>query len=221
MGTITEVYDYLRVLYARVGHPHCFNCGPAHRAADAEQIVDQVELPEGTRFQVLAPGSWTQGRVPQAPRRAGPEGVPARSHRRRSPGASEPIRLPSDLQAHDRGRRRPARRRPEIRRRVADSIETALELAEGIASIAVQTHDGGEEQNFSQSLACTYCGLSFERWRRGTSRSTPPYGACPTCDGLGTRLEVDPELVVPDGDLSVSEGALAPWASAPSNTGTE
>ena len=103
----------------------------------------------------------------------------------------------------------------DIRRRVADSIETALELAEGIASIAVTTHEGHEEiQTFSQSLACTYCGLSFDEMNPRNFSFNSPYGACPTCDGLGTRLEVDPELVVPDPDLSVSEGALAPWASA-------
>ena len=103
----------------------------------------------------------------------------------------------------------------DIRRRVADSIEQALELAEGIASIAVVTHEGHEElQNFSQNLACTYCGLSFEELAPRNFSFNSPYGACQTCDGLGTRLEVDPELVVPDPDLSVNEGALAPWASA-------
>jgi excinuclease ABC subunit A len=101
-----------------------------------------------------------------------------------------------------------------IRRRVADSIETALELAEGIASIAVTTHEGHEElQSFSQKLACTYCGLSFDELAPRNFSFNSPYGACPTCDGLGSRLEVDAELVVPDPTLSVNEGALAPWAS--------
>ena len=105
--------------------------------------------------------------------------------------------------------------KPDIRRRVADSIEQALELAEGIASIAVITHEGHEEiQTFSQKLACTFCGLSFDELAPRNFSFNSPYGACPTCDGLGTRLEVDPELVVPDPDLSVNDGALAPWASA-------
>src|SRR5437762_10681385 len=104
--------------------------------------------------------------------------------------------------------------KPDIRRRVADSIETALELAEGIAAIAVTTHDGVEEiQNFSQALACTFCGLSFDELAPRNFSFNSPYGACPTCDGLGTRLEVDAELVVPDPDLSINEGAIAPWAS--------
>jgi excinuclease ABC subunit A len=98
---------------------------------------------------------------------------------------------------------------------VADSVETALELAEGLASIAVLTREGHEEiQNFSQKLACTFDGTSFDELAPRNFSFNSPYGACPTCDGLGTRLEVDPELVVPDPDLSVNEGALAPWASA-------
>ena len=104
--------------------------------------------------------------------------------------------------------------KPDIRRRVADSLETALELAEGIAAIAVETHDGGEEiQNFSQALACTFCGLSFDELAPRNFSFNSPYGACQTCDGLGVRLEVDAELVVPDTDLSINQGALAPWAS--------
>ncbi|TMK13970.1 MAG: excinuclease ABC subunit UvrA, partial [Actinobacteria bacterium] len=105
--------------------------------------------------------------------------------------------------------------KPDIRRRVADSIEQALELAEGIASVAVVTHEGHEEvQTFSQKLACTYCGLSFDELAPRNFSFNSPYGACPTCDGLGTRLEVDPELVVPEPDLSINEGAIAPWASS-------
>ncbi|HEV3475384.1 MAG TPA: excinuclease ABC subunit UvrA, partial [Actinomycetota bacterium] len=108
--------------------------------------------------------------------------------------------------------------KPDIRRRVADSVEAALELAEGLAALAVQTDGGsagGEEiVTFSQNLACTYDGLSFEELAPRNFSFNSPYGACVTCDGLGTRLEVDPALVVPDPDLSISEGAIAPWASS-------
>jgi excinuclease ABC subunit A len=97
---------------------------------------------------------------------------------------------------------------------VADSIETALGLTEGLAAIAVQTHEGEDVQTFSQSLACTYDGLSFEELQPRNFSFNSPYGACTTCDGLGTRLEVDPELVVPDPDLSIEEGAIAPWAGS-------
>src|SRR5439155_2154052 len=101
--------------------------------------------------------------------------------------------------------------RPDIRRRVADSVETALQLAEGVASVAVQT-DGKEEViNFSQSLACTYCGLSFDELAPRNFSFNSPYGACQTCDGLGNYLQVDPELVVPDPELTLEGGAVAPW----------
>ena len=217
VGTITEVYDYLRVLYARVGHPHCYNCGRPIGRQTPDQIVDQVlELPEGTRFQVLAPVvRGRKGEYGKLLDDLARKGFPRARIDGEVRELSEPIRLPKTYKhtievVVDR-----LVARSGIRRRVADSIETALELAEGIASIAVQTHDGAEEiQNFSQSLACTHCGLSFDEMAPRNFSFNSPYGACPTCDGLGTRLEVDPELVVPDTDLSVNEGALAPWASA-------
>jgi excinuclease ABC subunit A len=217
VGTITEIYDYLRVLYARVGHPHCYNCGRPIGRQSPDQIVDQVmALPEGTRFQVLAPVvRGRKGEYSKLLDELARKGFPRARIDGEVRELSEPIRLPKTYKhtievVVDR-----LVAKPDIRRRVADSIETALELTEGIASIAVQTHDGGEElQTFSESLACTYCGLSFEEMAPRNFSFNSPYGACPTCDGLGTRLEVDPELVVPDGDLSVAEGALAPWASA-------
>ncbi|HEY7761949.1 MAG TPA: excinuclease ABC subunit UvrA, partial [Actinomycetota bacterium] len=217
VGTITEVYDYLRVLFARVGHPHCYNCGRPIGRQTPDQIVDQVmELPEGTRFQVLAPVvRGRKGEYGKLLEELARKGFPRARIDGEVRELAEPIRLPKNYKhtievVVDR-----LVAKPDIRRRVADSIETALELAEGIASIAVQTHDGAEEvQNFSEALACTYCGLSFDELAPRTFSFNSPYGACPTCDGLGTRLEVDPELVVPDPELSVNEGALAPWASA-------
>jgi excinuclease ABC subunit A len=216
VGTITEIYDYLRVLFARVGHPHCTNCGRPIGRQTPEQIVDQVmELPEGTRFQVLAP--IVRGRKGEYEKLLGElarKGFPRARIDGEVRDLSEPIRLPRNYKhtievVVDR-----LVAKPDIRRRVADSIETALELAEGIAAVAVQTHDGGEELvNFSQSLACTHCGLSFDELAPRNFSFNSPYGACPVCDGLGTRLEVDPELIVPDPDLSIREGALAPWAS--------
>jgi excinuclease ABC subunit A len=217
VGTITEVYDYLRVLFARVGHPHCYNCGRPIGRQTPDQIVDQVmELPEGTRFQVLAPVvRGRKGEYGKLLEELARKGFPRARIDGEVRELAEPIRLPKNYKhtievVVDR-----LVAKPDIRRRVADSIETALELAEGIASIAVQTHDGAEEvQNFSEALACTYCGLSFDELAPRNFSFNSPYGACPTCDGLGTRLEVDPELVVPDPELSVNEGALAPWASA-------
>ena len=216
VGTITEVYDYLRVLYARVGHPHCPNCGRPIGRQTPDQIVDQVlGLPEGTRFQVLAPVvRGRKGEYGQLLADLARKGFPRARIDGEVRELSEPIRLPKTYKhtievVVDR-----LVAKPDIRRRVADSVETALELAEGIATIAVQTHDGEDLQTFSQALACTHCGISYDELAPRNFSFNSPYGACTTCDGLGTRLEVDPELVVPDPDLSVHDGALAPWASA-------
>jgi excinuclease ABC subunit A len=216
VGTITEVYDYLRVLFARVGHPHCTNCGRPIGRQTSDQIVDRVmELPEGTRFQVLAP--MVRGRKGEYEKLLGDlarKGFPRARIDGEVRDLSEPIRLPRNYKhtievVVDR-----LVAKPDIRRRVADSLETALELAEGIASIAVTTHDGAEEiQHFSQALACTFCGLSFDELAPRNFSFNSPYGACPTCDGLGTRLEVDAELIVPDPDLSVAEGAISVWST--------
>ncbi|MCJ7832419.1 MAG: excinuclease ABC subunit A, partial [Actinobacteria bacterium] len=214
VGTITEIYDYLRVLYARVGHPHCPKCGRSIGRQTPEQIIDQVlELPEGTKFQVLAP--VVRGRKGEYEKML--KDLAGRGFARaRVDGEmldlSEPIRLERHYKhtievVVDR-----LVAKPDIRRRVADSIETALQLTEGIASIAVQTEHGEDLQNFSQALACTHCSLSFEELAPRNFSFNSPYGACPTCDGLGTRLEVDPELVIPDPTLSIDDGAIAPWA---------
>jgi excinuclease ABC subunit A len=216
VGTITEVYDYLRVLYARIGHPHCPKCGRSIGRQTPDQIVDQVmSLPEGTRFQVLAP--VVRGRKGEYERLL--KDLARRGFSRaRIDGQvrelSDPIRLDRyykhDIEVVvDR-----LVAKSDIRRRVADSVETALELSEGLAALAVQT-DGREEiVTFSEKLACTFDGLSFDELAPRNFSFNSPYGACVSCDGLGTRLEVDPALVVPDPDLSIREGALAPFASA-------
>ncbi len=213
VGTITEIYDYLRLLFARIGRPHCHNCGRPIARQTPEQIVDQVlEMPEGTRFQVLAPmvrgrkGEF-HGLVEDLARRG--------FARARIDGEirdlSEKIRLDRYFQ-HDidvivdrlvikEG----------IESRLTDSIETALKLAEGVAAIDV-VDDAAEDIMFSQHFACTHCGLSFDELAPRNFSFNSPYGACERCDGLGTHLEVDLELVVPDPDLSLEEGALAPWS---------
>ena len=214
VGTITEIYDYLRVLYARIGHPHCPNCGRPIGRQSPEQIIDQVlELPEGTRFQVLAPViRGRKGEYEKLLKDLGAKGFA----RARVDGAvrdlSEPIKLQRNYKHTIEVIVDRLTSKPDIRRRVADSIESALRLTEGLASIAVQTEHGEDLQTFSQALACTYCSLSFEELAPRNFSFNSPYGACQTCDGLGTRLEVDPELIIPDPDLSIDEGAIAPWA---------
>jgi excinuclease ABC subunit A len=215
VGTITEIYDYLRVLYARIGHPHCPKCGRPIGRQTPEQIVDQVmQLPEGTRFQVLAP--VVRGRKGEYEKLlkdlAGQGFVRARIDGEVRELA-EQIRLPRNYKhtievVVDR-----LVAKPDIRRRVADSVESALQLTEGLVAIAVQTHDGEDVQTYSQALACTFDGLSFDELQPRNFSFNSPYGACQTCDGLGVRLEVDAALVVPDPDLSIADGALAPWSS--------
>jgi len=178
VGTITEVYDYLRVLFARVGHPHCYNCGRPIGRQTPEQIVDQVmELPEGTRFQVLAPVvRGRKGEYEKLLQDLARKGYPRARIDGEVRDLSEPIRLPRNYKhtievVVDR-----LVAKPDIRRRVADSIEQALELAEGIASVAVVTHEGHEEvQTFSQKLACTYCGLSFDELAPRNFSFNSPY----------------------------------------------
>ena len=212
VGTITETYDYLRLLFARIGRPHCHNCGRPIARQTPEQIVDQVlQLPEGTRFQVLAPivrsrkGEFT-GLFDDLARRG--------FVRARIDGEvqelSAKIRLDRYFQ-HDidvivdrlvikEG----------IGSRLTDSIETALKLADGVAAIDL-VDDAGEDIMFSQHFACTSCGISFDELAPRNFSFNSPYGACERCDGLGTHLEVDPELVVPNPDLSLQQGAIAPW----------
>ncbi|MGH2748191.1 MAG: excinuclease ABC subunit UvrA [Actinomycetota bacterium] len=213
VGTITEIYDYLRLLFARIGRPHCHRCGRPIARQTPEQIVDQIlELPEGTRFQVLAP--MVRGRKGEFT--AMLEDLSRRGFARaRIDGEvqelSEKIRLDRYFQHDidvivDR-----LVIKDGIAGRLTDSIETALNLAEGIAAIDL-VDDKSEDILFSQHFACTNCGISFDELAPRNFSFNSPYGACDRCDGLGIHLEADPELVVPNDRLSLDEGAIAPWA---------
>jgi excinuclease ABC subunit A len=220
VGTITEVYDYLRLLYARIGVPHCPDDGTVITRQTPQQIVDRVlELPEGTRFQVLAP--VVRGRkgtydtlladlAGQGYARAIIDGHPHELSDEVDLARYEQhtIQIVVDRLVAREG----------IGRRLTDSLETALELAEGVAEIQLVARDGEqldeELLTFSQHLACLTCGRSFEELAPRNFSFNSPYGACQACDGLGTRFEVDPELVVPDPDRSLADGALSPWGAA-------
>jgi excinuclease ABC subunit A len=223
VGTITEIYDYLRLLYARIGVPHCPKCGAVVQRQTPQQIVDRVlELPEGTRFQVLAP--VVRGRkgeyeglleelAGQGYARARVDGVlrelADKDHTPLARYEMHTIEVVIDRLV----------RRDGIERRLTDSLETALRLADGVAEVEIvpREGDGGAEPQlltFSQHLACPNDGTSFDDLAPRNFSFNSPYGACPRCDGLGTRYEVDPELVVPNPDLTVDEGAVAPWAGA-------
>jgi excinuclease ABC subunit A len=232
VGTITEVYDYLRLLYARIGVPHCPEHGVRLERQSPQQIVDRLaELPEGTRFQVLAP--VVRGRKGEYETLL--EDLQAEGYvRARIDGETK------DIAEFLKGGERLARyeqhtieivvdrlvKREGIERRLTDSVETALRLAEGVVEIELVPREGEEitapgagvpqdtTLTFSQHLACPVGHESYEELAPRNFSFNSPYGACPTCDGLGTRFEVDPELVVPNPDLSVSDGAIAPWSTA-------
>jgi excinuclease ABC subunit A len=221
VGTITEVYDYLRLLFARIGVPHCPNDGTVITRQTPQQIVDRVlELPEGTRFQVLAPvvrgrkGTYDTLLADLAGQGFARAIVDGELHE-----LTDTVEL-ARYEQHtiqvvvDR-----LVRRDGIERRLTDSLETALRIAEGVAEVQiVGRHDdtGLDDEifTFSQHLGCPKCGLSFEELAPRNFSFNSPYGACDHCDGLGTRFEVDPELVVPNPDLTIAQGALSPWATA-------
>ena len=217
VGTITEIYDYLRLLYARIGVPHCPNCGKLITRQTPQQIVDRVlQLPDGTRFQVLAP--VVRGRKGEyhalLDELAGQGYTRARVD-------GEVVDLPAKLTL-ERYEQHTIEvvvdrlvRRAGIERRLTDSLETALKLAEGVAEVEIVPKNEKAEPEtlvFSEHLACMHCGLSFEELAPRNFSFNSPYGACETCDGLGTKFQVDPELLVPDDDLSIDEGAIAPWS---------
>ncbi len=257
VGTVTEIYDYLRLLYARIGHPHCPNCGREISKQSIEQITDQVlALPEGTRLMVTAP--MVQGRKGEH-REVFAEAKRSGFVRARVDGdlrdLSETITLDKkfthDIEiVVDR-----VVVNPDLRSRLHDSLEQAAKLSDGLillipvdtasSSAAESPRVGGEadpalpvgrgeriaplsqeagsprgqplgEMLFSKDFACVYCGISMEEPAPRNFSFNSPHGACPVCTGLGMRMEVDPEAVVPDPSLSINEGALSGWTRGPS-----
>ena len=216
VGTITEVHDYLRLLYARIGVPHCPSCGRVVARQSPQQIVDQVlSRPESSRFLVLA--TVVDGRKGE---------YSSLLSELASQGYSR-VRVDGEiLELEDRDELNLARYeqhtidvvldrltvRASNRQRLTESVETALRLTRGTVSVLFLEHD--ELVRFSERLACVHCGVSFTEMAPRDFSFNSPYGACPVCTGLGTRFEVAPELVVPDENLSLAEGALAPWAGA-------
>ena len=216
VGTITEVYDYLRLLFARAGRPHCPKCTKAVSRQSPQQIVDQIlTMPSTTKFQVLAPvirerkGEFVDlfaELVTQGYSRARVDGETI--------SLSEPPKLKKQ-EKHtievvvDR-----LSAKAESKSRLTDSIETALRLASGIVLLDFVDAKGSEkERTYSEHLACHDCNLSFEELEPRSFSFNSPFGACPECSGIGTKLEVDEELVIPDDSISINEGAIAPWSS--------
>ncbi len=207
VGTVTEIYDYFRLLYARIGIPHCPECGKEIKRQSVDQMVDQImELPEGTRLQLLAP--VVRGRKGEHTKvfdRAKRSGYV----RARVDGSlyelTEEIKLDKNIKHNieivvDR-----LVVKPGIERRLTDSVENVLELAEGLLMVDVID---GETVNFSQSFACPDCGVSISEIEPRSFSFNNPFGACPVCFGLGYKMEFDPELMIPDRTLSINAGAI-------------
>ena len=215
VGTVTEVYDYLRLLFARIGHPHCPVCGREISKQTVEQMADQVErMPAGRRLMVLGPvvrgrkGEYHQ--LLEDIRKSGFSRVRVDGHTYELGGEAIPLEKNKkhDIEVIvDRlvvG--------PDQRTRLVDSLETALRLGQG--SILLVPYDGGEEILMSQNYACPYDGTSVPEPEPRNFSFNTPHGACPACTGIGTRLEPDPELIVPDPTASVAEGAIVPWSKS-------
>jgi len=211
VGTVTEIHDYLRLLYSRAGVPHCPQCGREVSRQTPQQIVDRIlELPDGTPFQVLAPVvRGRKGEYEALLKELSREGFSRARIDGEVRDLAEEIRLDRYYQHTIEVIVDRLVRREGIERRLTDSLETALRLAEGIALIDVVD---GSTLAFSQHFACEDCGLSFEDLQPRNFSFNSPYGACPACKGIGTRFQVDWHLAIPDQDRSLAEGAILPWA---------
>ncbi len=234
VGTVTEIYDYLRLLFARIGIPHCYNCGREISSQTSEQIVDSImELPEGSRIQLLAPlVRGRKGEYTKLFEEIAKEGF----SRVRVDGETKELREKIVL---DKKRKHTIEvivdrlvMKPDIRKRLTDSIETTLRLSTGIVTALVEPARNGSpnelqvnagtvkaapaarELTFSEAFACVYCGLSFEELAPRLFSFNSPYGACPDCSGLGEKIEIDPWKVIPDRSKSIDDGAIVPWSKS-------
>jgi excinuclease ABC subunit A len=222
VGTITEVYDYLRLLYARAGRPHCPNCGKAIAKQTPQNIVDQIlALDEGTRFQVLAPVVRARkGEFLDLFREFTTQGF----SRARVDGVVYPLAEVPKLKKQDKHTIEVVVDRlavkADAKTRLTDSVETALKLANGLVIldfVDLDAKNSEKEKTFSEHMACHDCELSFEEMEPRSFSFNSPFGACPECTGIGTRLEVDEDLVIPDDSISIYEGAIAPWSGGQSS----
>ena len=219
VGTITEVYDYLRLLFARAGRPHCPNCGKAVTRQSPQQIVDQIlDLPPTTKFQILAPvirarkGEFVElftDLVTQGYSRARIDGevIQLSDAPKLKKQEKHTIEVVVDRLTA----------KAESKTRLTDSIETALRLSSGIVVLDfVDAKGADKERTYSEHLACHNCELSFEELEPRSFSFNSPFGACAECSGIGTKKEVDLDLIIPDDSISINDGAIAPWSGGQS-----
>lgn len=208
VGTVTEIYDYFRLLFARIGIPHCPKCGKEIKKQTVDQMVDDImKLPERTKIQLLAPvvrgRKGTHAKVFEQARKSGYVRVSVDGN---VYDLSEDIVLDKNIKHHIEVVVDRLVIKEGIEKRLADSIENVLKLAEGLLIVDVI---GGEKINFSESFACPDCGISINEIEPRSFSFNNPFGACPTCNGLGFKMEFDEELIIPDPSLSIDEGAIA------------
>jgi len=222
VGTITEVYDYLRLLFARAGKPHCPKCGKAIAKQTPQNIVDQIlQMSEGSKFQVLAPVIRARkGEFLDLFKDFTTQGY----SRVRVNGVVYQISEVPKLKKQEKHTIEVVVDRlsvkAESKSRITDSIETALRLASGLVIldfVDLKVGDSNKEKSFSEHMACHECELSFEELEPRSFSFNSPFGACPDCSGIGTKLEVDEELLIPDDSISIYEGAIAPWSGGQSS----
>ena len=216
VGTVTEIYDYLRLLFARIGLPYCPNCNKKISSQTTDQIVDSIlSLKENTKIEILAPlVRGRKGEYKELLQKAKKRGF----IRVRVDGKIHEIDEVPELHKYKKHNIEVVVDRlvikPEIRKRLADSLEIALKEGEGLCIAGI---DGKEDRIFSEALACVDCGFSYEEITPRLFSFNSPYGACPTCHGLGTRMEIDPDRLITDPNLSVMEGAIESWGEPTSN----
>ena len=222
VGTVTEIYDYLRLLYARIGKPHCPNCGRSVSAQTAEQIVDQIlEMAQSTRIQLLAPlVRGRKGEYHKLFEEASKEGFA----RVRVDGEMAELRAFVGAEKRDLDKKRKHTIeivvdrlviKPDLRKRLTDSVETTLRLGNGLVTLLYELPGASaQEITYSEALACVECGISLQALEPRLFSFNSPFGACPGCSGLGAKVEIDPDKVIPDRTKSIDDGAIVPWSKS-------
>ena len=218
VGTITEIYDYLRLLYARIGIPHCPNCGKEISQQTIGQIGDSIiEEGEGVKIQILSPivrdkkgqfkdvlddlrnKGFVRVRVDGEIRDLDEDIELAKTYRHNIDVVVDRLKIRKDV---------------DFKRRLVDSLETAAEFTEGLITVLYTTDEGEYEKKYSEHFACVDCGINFEELTPRMFSFNAPQGACPECNGIGSKMEIDPDLIVPDKSLTLNEGAIAPWSKS-------